>query len=203
MQEFWRSVAFRLSRGMGTVEKSHEAALKVSAGQEPGGLTSEPQPAWSMPPSFGYKLRRLQLAYNRQFQQQNDGLLVSSNQIGALSLICRNPDLTPTDLSTLLMVEGAQVTAIVKQLEVRGLVRRTKSTVDSRSCHLRATVDGEKEFERLKVAVAAFEAEFVGKVLTEAEIVQLHMMLDRLEAAARASTDHDHCKPRPAHRPDE
>lgn len=156
-----------------------------------------------MPNSFGYKLRRMQLAYHRQFQQQNAGLLVSSNQIGALSLICRNPDLTPTDLSILLMVEGAQVTVIVKQLEVRGLVRRTKSTVDSRSCHLRATTDGEEEFERLKAAVTAFEGEFVGEVLAEAEIVQLHTMLDRLEAAARARSDRDHGKTRPAHRPDE
>lgn len=140
----------------------------------------------SLPTSLGFKLRRIQLAYNRQFQQFASHIAIPTNQLGALSLICRNPDIAPGDLAALLIVDAAQLTPIIKQLEARGLVGRRKSAADSRSHQLRATPAGEAKYHEFRAVIGEFEAVFVGEVLEAEEARQLHDLLGRLESAARS-----------------
>lgn len=143
-------------------------------------------PIRSLPTSLGFKLRRLQLAYKRKYQLSTHALNIPPDQIGALSLIARNPGLTPTDLAALLTLDTAQVTSILKQLEARGLVCRAKSASDGRSYQMRPTPEGEVEYKRLQVIIAAFEDAFISKVLMPAELTQLYSLMERLEVAAKA-----------------
>ena len=56
-------------------------------------------PEARLPQSLGFMLRRIHLAYNRQFQQFAAGIDMPTNQLGALAAICRNPDISPGDLA--------------------------------------------------------------------------------------------------------
>lgn len=143
-------------------------------------------PVRSLPTSLGFKLRRLQLAYKRKYQLSTRAIDISTDQIGALSLVSRNPGLTPTDLAALLTLDGAQVTPILKQLEARGLVCRTKSASDSRSYQLRTTAKGDAEYKRVQIIIAEFEDAFIHEVLQPEELQHLYQLLDRLEAAAKS-----------------
>lgn len=142
--------------------------------------------ARSLPKSLGFMLRRIQLAYNRQFQQFAAGIDMPTNQLGALAVICRNPDITPGELASVLTLDATQLTPIMKQLELRGLVKRRKSASDSRSHRLWATGLGEERYRQFKVTITEFEAMFVGQALQEDEAQQLLDLLVRLESAARA-----------------
>lgn len=143
-------------------------------------------PERSLPTSLGFKLRRLQLAYKRKYQLSTRAIDISTDQIGALSLVSRNPGLTPTDLAALLTLDGAQVTPILKQLEARDLVCRTKSASDSRSYQVRTTAKGEAEYRRIQVIIAKFEDAFIREVLQPEELQHLYQLLDRLEVAAKS-----------------
>jgi MarR family transcriptional regulator, temperature-dependent positive regulator of motility len=139
----------------------------------------------SVPRSFGFKMRRVQVAYNRQFMAAAGRGDIPVNQIGALALVVRNPGITPKELAGLLYLDAAQVTPLIKQLDVRGHITRTKSTSDNRSHSLHATPTGSSEYQRLKGIISAVEDEFLGDVLQPDEISQLLGIFDRLEAAAR------------------
>jgi DNA-binding MarR family transcriptional regulator len=145
----------------------------------------EPPPTRSIPTSFGFKLRRIQVAYNRFFAQAAAPADVPVNQIGALSLIVRNPGITPTELASLLNLDAAQITPILKQLDSRGQVDRRKSASDNRSHSLYATANGTSEYQRLQAVIAEVEAVFLGEVLDREELQQLLAMFDRIEGAAR------------------
>ena len=139
-----------------------------------------------LPTSFGYKLRRVQLAYNRQFAQYADGSEIPLNQIGALSLIKRNPGITPGEVATLLTLDAGQITPILKQLVQRGFISRQKSPSDSRSHRLYPTAAGEDEYSRLQAIIAELDHDFLGAVLSAKDLQQLLATLGRLEAAAKA-----------------
>jgi len=143
----------------------------------------------SVPTSIGFKMRRLQLAYSRNFQRMSAAIDIPTNQIGALSLITRNPDITPSEVAALLTLDAAQVTPIIKQLEARNLIERRKSAQDSRSHHLRTTPTGIREYERIRTVIGEFEASFVGAVLQEDEAREFYAMVDRLLAAAQAALE--------------
>ncbi len=138
-----------------------------------------------MPKSLGFKLRRLQLAYKRMFAQMADPDCVPTNQVGALSLIYRNPGITPGELASLLTIDAAHLTAITKQLEARAMISRKKSTTDSRSHSLFTTAKGSDEFVRVQEVIANVESVFMADVLEAEEMDQLSSLLDRLLIAAR------------------
>lgn len=161
-------------------------AENIHSDEAPAAVDGRPEP--SLPTSLGFKIRRLQLAYKRKYQLSTHALDILPDQIGALALIVRNPGLTPTDLASLLMLDTAQVTAILKQLEVRELVSRAKSASDGRSYQMRSTAKGEAEYRRLQVIIAEFEDAFIRDVLQPEELAQLYRLMDRLEAAAKAQT---------------
>jgi DNA-binding MarR family transcriptional regulator len=150
---------------------------------------SEPAITGSIPASFGFKIRRVQIAYNRYFTQCAVDSSIPVNQIGALSLIVRNPGITPKDLAALLNRDAGQVTPILKHLDSKGLIERQKCASDSRSHSLHATTGGLREYRRLQVIISATEETFLGEVLQQRERQQLLDMLDRLETAARRRAD--------------
>lgn len=139
----------------------------------------------SLPSTLGFKMRRVQLAYKRQFARSAADSGFQLRDVGALSLICRNPDITPSALAKALTVDAAQITNILKLLEAKGLISRRKSPTDSRSRALRLTDKGQLEYERLKAIIGEVEQSFVANVLSPAETAQLLGLLGRLEDEAQ------------------
>jgi DNA-binding MarR family transcriptional regulator len=137
----------------------------------------------SLPHVLGFTLRRLQLAYKRHFMRAAAGTDFQLNHLGILSLIARNPGVTPTALATALTTDAAQVTTVINLLEIRGWVSRRKSRSDSRSRSLRLTASGKRHYERLSAIAAEVERDFVGKTLSAEEHRQLLGLLDRLQAS--------------------
>lgn len=137
----------------------------------------------TLPHSLGFTLRRVQLAYKQHFARLAAGTGFQLNHVGAMSLIARNPGVTPGALATALTVDAAQVTSIVKELQLRGFVSRSKSPTDSRSHSLRLTAAGKRQYERLKIIVAEVESSFVGDSLSAEERGQLSGLLKRLQTA--------------------
>lgn len=134
----------------------------------------------TVPRTLGFKLRRLQLAYSRYFTQVAPKSTIPTRQLGSLALIYRNPGLTPSELKTMLMLDAAQLSAIIRQLESRRYIRREKSPVDHRSYHLYTTDEGADEYRRLQKVIGQVEHGFFGKVLDDEEKRVLVDMLDRL-----------------------
>ena len=120
----------------------------------------------SVPHSFGFMLRRLQLAYKKHFFRIAAGTGFQPNHVGAMSLIARNPGVTPGALAAALTIDAAQVTSIIKDLQFRGYVSRRKSPTDSRSRTLHLTAVGERQYPRLKIIIAEVEKKFVGDALS-------------------------------------
>jgi DNA-binding MarR family transcriptional regulator len=136
----------------------------------------------SLPHTFGFKLRRVQLAYKKHFARLAAGTGFQLNQVGAMSLIARNPGVTPGALAAALTIDAAQVTSIVKELELRGFISRRKSPTDSRSRSLRLTAIGKRQFEQLKIIIAEVETSFIGASLSAEECEQLSALLERVRA---------------------
>ena len=137
----------------------------------------------SLPHSLGFKLRRVQLAYKKHFAQIAAGTGFQLNQVGTMSMIARNPGVTPGALAAALTIDAAQVTSIIKELELRGFVSRRKSPTDSRSHSLRLTAAGRSQYELLKAIIAEVEDRFIGDALSAEECEQLSGLLERLRAA--------------------
>ena len=137
----------------------------------------------SLPHAWGFNLRRLQLAYKRHFARLAAGTDYQLNHVGVLSLIARNPGVTPTALAVALTTDAAQVTTTINLLEGKGWVSRRKSASDSRSRSLRLTASGKRHYERLQDIVAEVERSFIADALSPEECRQLLGLLDRLQQA--------------------
>lgn len=140
----------------------------------------------ALPTTLGYKLRRVQLAYKRHFTFSAPDSDFQLHDVGVLSLIARNPDVTPSALAASLTIDAAQITNILKLLDAKGLISRRKSPSDSRSRVLRLTALGQREHERLNAIIQEVEQSFIGDALSPEEISQLLGLLERLEVVARS-----------------
>jgi DNA-binding MarR family transcriptional regulator len=133
--------------------------------------------------SFGFTLRRLQLAYKKHFIRAAAGTDLQLNHVGPMSLIAKNPGVTPTALATALTTDAAQITSILNALELKGLISRRRAKSDSRSRSLRLTALGKRRHEQLQGIVAEVERTFVGDALSRDERDELLILLDRLQQA--------------------
>ncbi len=154
----------------------------ANAATVPSAAASDVQ-VGSLPHVLGFTLRRLQLAYKRHFMRAAAGTEFHLNHLGVLSLIARNPGVTPTALAAALTTDAAQVTTLINLLEIRGWVSRRKSPSDSRSRSLRLTAAGKRHYEHLATVAAEVERSFVGDALSAEELRQLLDLLDRLQAS--------------------
>lgn len=139
----------------------------------------------NVPQTLGFKLRRVVLAYTRYFTQIAPKGTIPTRQLGSLSLIYRNPGLTPSELKFMLMLDAAQLTAIIRQLENRSLIRREKSPVDHRSYQLYTTDEGADEYRRMQKIIREAEDGYFGTVLDADEKQVLIGMLDRLLVSSK------------------
>jgi DNA-binding MarR family transcriptional regulator len=77
----------------------------------------------------------------------------SEAQFNVLFMLRKLPGpLTQNDLSRRLLVDKANITGLVDQLEKAGLVKRVRASNDRRSYHVRITPRGSREVDRLSRA---------------------------------------------------
>jgi len=100
-------------------------------------------------------VRRFNRFYTRQIGLLQEKLLHSAfslTEMRVLYELAHTPDLTATDLSRALGLDGGYTSRILRKFEQRGLIRRTVSEQDARSSHLELTAKGRKTFEPLNSA---------------------------------------------------
>ncbi len=87
------------------------------------------------------------------------------------------------DLASSIGIEGATLTHHLNRMERAGLVERRRDPLNRRNQTVALTADGEKLFERLLVAVVAFDRR-LRDGFTDDELNQLRGLLGRLRANA-------------------
>jgi len=100
-------------------------------------------------------VRRFNRFYTRQIGLLQEKFLHSAfslTEMRVLYELAHTPDLTATDLSRALGLDGGYTSRILRKFEERGLIRRTASEQDARSSHLELTAKGRKTFEPLNGA---------------------------------------------------
>jgi DNA-binding MarR family transcriptional regulator len=130
--------------------------------------------------SLGYLLRRLQLAYKKQFLREAGSTHLQPRYVGAMYVIGLNPGVTPSQMSAALGLDAVHTALLLNALEERGLVVRRPSPTDGRSRVVHLTPAGRKAFAKLQIVAARVEQEFVSGALTQQETAQLISLMTRL-----------------------
>ena len=130
--------------------------------------------------SLGYLLRRLQLAYKKQFLREAGSAQLQPRYVGAMYVIGLNPGVTPSQISAALGLDAVHTALLLNALEERGLVVRRPSPTDGRSRVVHLTPAGRKAFAKLQIMAARVEREFVAGALTRQETAQLISLMTRL-----------------------
>jgi len=98
--------------------------------------------------SLGYLLRRLQLAYKKQFLREAGSSQLQPRYVGAMYVIGLNPGVTPSQMSAALGLDDVHTTLLLNALEERGLVARTRSETDRRRYVVSLTAAGREALEQ-------------------------------------------------------
>ncbi len=107
--------------------------------------------------SFGYLLRRAQIAVFQRFFDLFAKLDIRPAQYSILTVIERNPGLSQTRLADALGIKKTNLVAIIDALEERGLARRESIANDRRSHALYLTPKGTMLVGRLHRIDAALD----------------------------------------------
>ncbi|MFD1912174.1 MarR family winged helix-turn-helix transcriptional regulator [Halodurantibacterium flavum] len=121
-------------------------------------------------------LRAYIRAENADFYQALDA---EQGEIVVLSVIKLNPGMSQNELADALVFKKSAVTKLVKDLEARGLVERTKSATDKRFNALQLTDPGEQRYQRISTLIAAQNAALL-EPFSETEREALFTYLNRL-----------------------
>jgi DNA-binding MarR family transcriptional regulator len=136
-----------------------------------------------LPSSLGYLLRRLQLAYKKQFLQAARPINLQPQHVGAMYVVGLNPGVTPSQMSAALGLDAVHTALMLNALEERGLIVRQLAANDRRSRIVHLTPAGRKTFAKLQAIASQVERDFVGDALTAQETAQLVSLMARLLSA--------------------
>lgn len=117
---------------------------------------------------------------SREQQRASGGL--TSSHLRALVGLTRAPEATIGTLAKEADLTAASATAMVDQLEARGLVERRRSAVDRRQCWISLTDAGRAEVEAKEQYWRAQMAETFGDVSPE-EVAAATRVLERMVSA--------------------
>lgn len=161
-----------------------EQVLKANAASRVDPKAALPPQAAELADSLGYLLRRLQLAYKKNFQRVAPDS-VHPGMVATMFLIARNPEITPSQLSAGLGMEPTQITALLGRLQAQNLLSRPSSS-DGRSRPVRLSPQGEDLFKEVETAALEAEDSFVAGILDPDEARMLRELLGKLLAGHAA-----------------
>lgn len=125
---------------------------------------------------------RTNIKVHRILNHMLSGLDLSLAQHEILANVHRNSGLTQKQLSEQLLVVKSNVTALLKKLEARGLVRRQTDPADSRNKRLTLTHAGEKLLHESFALQNQVVSAMVG-VMSDAELRQMDRVMSRVDKA--------------------
>ena len=131
--------------------------------------------------SAGYRLRRAEL---RAFAELVDALApmdLRPGQFSVLAVVAANAGLRQSDVAGELGIKRANFVPVIDDLELRGLVTRTSSTVDRRANCLHLTPAGERLLARAAKRHAALEQRLAGRLGIERYAQLLALLAEMAE----------------------
>jgi len=126
-----------------------------------------------------YRLRLLQIAFYKAFEQQVTGHGSAPRYYGLLKLVQANPGIPQTRLAEAIFLDRSSLVPILDTLTREGWVTRRKTPQDKRVRRVFLTEAGAARLRALDVEVRAHEA-VVTRGLSETEKTQLLSLLSRL-----------------------
>mgnify|MGYP001811609976 CR=1 FL=1 len=125
------------------------------------------------------------LKVHRALNSLLSGLDLSLAQHEILLNIRRDSGLTQTELSRKLLVVKSNISALLKKLEARGLVRRTPDPQDSRNNQLTLTKSGEALVEK-SFALQNRVVNAMASVMSDADLEHMAAVMHRVSDAIDA-----------------
>lgn len=135
--------------------------------------------------AVSYRIRLLQIASYKAFEQTVTGFGSAPRYFGMLKLIEANPGIPQTRLAEAIYLDRSSLVPIIDALSLEGWVERRNAEKDRRVRLVYLTDHGAAELARLERDVQAHEAE-VTEGLSDAEKAQLLALLDKVDANLRA-----------------
>ena len=131
---------------------------------------------------MGYNVKRAYLVLHSAARQAAAEFDLRIPTFSCLSVIVRNPGISPSALAELLKIERSNLVVMVDELETRELVSRTQMKSDRRRFELTATVRGRRLHDKAVEAIAAAEAACL-TALEDEEQRLLLTLLNRIEGS--------------------
>jgi DNA-binding MarR family transcriptional regulator len=111
---------------------------------------------------LGYRIRRAQAAFYRDYIAAVAGLDLTQRQTATLWLINANPGVSQASLAATLGMDRATMMSVIDRLDNRGFVNRRRSTADRRRQELSLTPAGQSILRKVKARIAVHERRFTG-----------------------------------------
>ena len=119
---------------------------------------------------------------SKRFAARVFELALSPADASVVRLVAYAPGLSQREVADRLGLQPSRLGSLVDALEVRALIKRTRSVSDRRLYELRLTPDGRALYARLAAVIDAHERD-VASALSPYERRQLMALLDRLLTA--------------------
>jgi DNA-binding MarR family transcriptional regulator len=100
---------------------------------------------------IGFNLRIAQDASFRVFARTSGQKSIRPGRFAALMVLRDNPNITQSVLGRAIARDKSTITPLLQDLQRRGLVKRTRSTIDRRSVTLTLTAAGERALQDLMI----------------------------------------------------
>jgi len=127
----------------------------------------------------GFRLRRIQTHFGRDFSAATAGEGLRSGMMSTLALIAANPGISQTEAAKATLLDKSAAVLIVNELERRGFARRVQAENDRRRHALFVTPEGEAYLTRLLDTLSGIEDRVLDHLSAE-ELRALNRLLDRL-----------------------
>lgn len=131
---------------------------------------------WRRP---GYLVRRLHQIHVGLFAEECGGEDITPVQFGMLSVLQGGEGLDQLTLSTSVGVDRTSGADVIRRLERRGLLVRTRSETDRRAKLIRITEAGVAYVERVRPMMARAQERFIAP-LTEAERDEFYRLISKM-----------------------
>lgn len=127
----------------------------------------------------GFRLRRIQTHFGRDFGAATAGQGLRSGMMSTLALIAANPGISQSRVAKATLLDKSAAVLIVNELERRGFARRVRAESDRRRHSLFVTEAGEAFLTSLLDNLSIIEDRVLSQLSSE-ELRALNRLLDRL-----------------------
>ncbi|GEO80226.1 MarR family winged helix-turn-helix transcriptional regulator [Pararhodospirillum oryzae] len=131
----------------------------------------------------GYNLKRAYMVLHTAVQAAAAPFDLRVSTISCLSVIVRNPGITPSVLAERLKIERSNLVVILDDLETRDLICRKQMKTDRRRYELTVTVRGRRLHDLAAAAIREAEAERLRGLSAEEQTLLIDL-LNKIETSA-------------------